>query len=125
MPSAPNAGEPASAADTQRDPRRRHRDAPESAEAQERRPRFDRTSRRPRSERFVGAQGGERPQRGERHERPSRGDRPERDPELRAKYIKGRGDSRDRRDRQPDPNSPFAKLAALKEQLESNTKEPR
>jgi len=43
---------------------------------------------------------------------------------LRAKYIKGRGDGR--RDKAaPDPNSPFAKLAALKEQLESSTKEPR
>ena len=51
------------------------------------------------------------------------GDRPERDPDLRAKYIKGKGESR--RDRAPDPNSPFAKLAALKEQLESNAKEPR
>ena len=29
-----------------------------------------------------------------------------------------------RRDREPDPNSPFAKLAVLKEQLEAN-KEPR
>ena len=53
------------------------------------------------------------------------GDRPDRDPTLRAKYIKGRGEGRDRRDREPDPNSPFAKLAALKEQLEANTKEPR
>ena len=41
---------------------------------------------------------------------------PSRDPDLRAKYIKGKGESR--RDRAPDPNSPFAKLAALKEQLE-------
>ena len=41
-----------------------------------------------------------------------------RDPELRAKYIKGR-DGRDRREREPDPNSPFAKLAALKAQLEA------
>ena len=57
--------------------------------------------------------------------RPPHGDRPDRDPTLRAKYIKGRGESRDRRDREPDPNSPFAKLAALKEQLEANTKEPR
>ena len=46
-------------------------------------------------------------------------------PTLRAKYIKGRGEGRDRRDREPDPNSPFAKLAALKEQLEANAKEPR
>jgi hypothetical protein len=41
---------------------------------------------------------------------------------LRAKYIKGR-EGRDRREQAPDPNSPFAKLAALKAQLESN-KEP-
>jgi ATP-dependent RNA helicase SUPV3L1/SUV3 len=43
---------------------------------------------------------------------------------LRAKYIKGRTD-RDRRDKAPDPNSPFAKLAALKEQLEADAKERR
>src|SRR6516165_10342747 len=67
---------------------------------------------------------GERSQRGERPDR-AHGDRPDRDPALRAKYIKGRGEGRDRRDREPDPNSPFAKLAALKEQLEANTKEPR
>ena len=30
----------------------------------------------------------------------------------------------DRRDKQPDPNSPFAKLAALKQQLEQGAKEP-
>ncbi|MGA8961753.1 MAG: hypothetical protein WB475_16250, partial [Pseudolabrys sp.] len=30
----------------------------------------------------------------------------------------------DRRDKQPDPNSPFAKLAALKQQLEQGSKEP-
>jgi hypothetical protein len=42
---------------------------------------------------------------------------------LRAKYIKGRGERGDRRE--PDPDSPFAKLAALKEQLEAGTKEPR
>jgi ATP-dependent RNA helicase SUPV3L1/SUV3 len=60
-----------------------------------------------------------RPPRGDRPQR-DRGDRPDRDPELRAKYIKGR-DGRDRRerDREPDPNSPFAKLAALKAQLEA------
>jgi ATP-dependent RNA helicase SUPV3L1/SUV3 len=64
-----------------------------------------------------GQRGGGRP--------PPRGDRPDRDPTLRAKYIKGRAEGRDRRDREPDPNSPFAKLAALKEQLEANAKEPR
>jgi ATP-dependent RNA helicase SUPV3L1/SUV3 len=69
-----------------------------------------------------------RPDRGERHGRPERAgrsDRPDRDPELRAKYVKGRGEGRERRDKAPDPNSPFAKLAALKEQLEANAKERR
>jgi len=64
-------------------------------------------------------------QRAERPERPNRqprDERPDRDPGLRAKYIKGRAD---RRDREPDPDSPFAKLAALKEQLEAGSKEPR
>jgi ATP-dependent RNA helicase SUPV3L1/SUV3 len=67
----------------------------------------------------------DRGERGERRERRPREDRPERDPELRAKYFKGRGEARERRDKAPDPNSPFAKLAALKEQLEANAKEPR
>jgi ATP-dependent RNA helicase SUPV3L1/SUV3 len=94
-------------------------DRPQRADRRpERAPRPDRPDRgdRPR---------GDRPQRGDRPDRAARGDRPERDPDLRAKYIKGRGEGRDRRDRQPDPNSPFAKLAALKEQLEASTKEPR
>jgi ATP-dependent RNA helicase SUPV3L1/SUV3 len=69
-----------------------------------------------------------RPDRGDRPGRPERagrGDRPDRDPDLRAKYVKGRGEVRDRREKAPDPNSPFAKLAALKEQLEANAKERR
>jgi ATP-dependent RNA helicase SUPV3L1/SUV3 len=85
--------------------------------------RSDRAARQLRNEGFNRPQRGDRPQ--ERLDRPPRGDRPDRDPALRAKYIKGRGDGSDRRDREPDPNSPFAKLAALKEQLEANTKEPR
>jgi ATP-dependent RNA helicase SUPV3L1/SUV3 len=71
---------------------------------------------------------GNRPQRGDRSDRSSRqprGDRPERDPDLRAKYMKGRPEGKERRDREPDPNSPFAKLAALKEQLEANAKDQR
>jgi ATP-dependent RNA helicase SUPV3L1/SUV3 len=67
---------------------------------------------------------GGRPHRGDRPDRPPRSDRPDRDPELRAKYMKGRegrsGGGGGGRDAQPDPNSPFAKLAALKAQLESN-----
>jgi ATP-dependent RNA helicase SUPV3L1/SUV3 len=55
-----------------------------------------------------------------------RDDRPDRDPSLRAKYIKGREQAAaTQRDRAPDPDSPFAKLAKLKEQLEAGVKDPR
>ena len=66
-----------------------------------------------------------RPQasRADRPDRPARTDRPDRDPALRAKYIKTRVE--EGAPREPDPNSPFAKLAKLKEQLEANAKEPR
>jgi ATP-dependent RNA helicase SUPV3L1/SUV3 len=75
-------------------------------------------ARTPRADRAGRQRSGERP------DRPPRGDRPDRDPALRAKYIKGRGDS-GAREQEPDPNSPFAKLAKLKEQLEASSKEPR
>jgi len=47
--------------------------------------------------------------------------------------VKDRNEHKDRRDytprrereKQPDPDSPFAKLAALKAQLEANAKERR
>ena len=97
--------------------------------------RHDRGARPDGAERPQSAERGKRPdwsQRGDRSDRrpprggrSDRGDRPDRDPDLRAKYMKGRGDGGDRRDKAPDPNSPFAKLAALKEQLEGNGKEPR
>jgi ATP-dependent RNA helicase SUPV3L1/SUV3 len=94
----------------------------------------DRSERHPpRAKRARPPQGDrERPLRGDRGGRAARDDRggraprddrPDRDPALRAKYIKGRSGGGDRRE--PDPNSPFAKLAALKEQLEGGTKEPR
>jgi len=82
---------------------------------QGRRPRRDRPEPDRGRERSGGA--GRRRDRGDRGDR----DRPERDPELRAAFIKG--SRKERRDREPDPNSPFAKLAALKEQLEANAKE--
>ncbi|MGZ5844000.1 MAG: helicase-related protein [Xanthobacteraceae bacterium] len=120
------------AASTGADERRdggRHRERPGGGdrngrtERPERQPRPD---RRPERGARIGRAGGPDHERGPRGGgRPPHGDRPDRDPTLRAKYIKGRGESRDRRDREPDPNSPFAKLAALKEQLEANTKEPR
>jgi len=61
---------------------------------------------------------------------PPRGDRPRRDKgsqveraEREQYYAKPHGSGSDRRDKAPDPNSPFAKLAALKQQLEQGNKE--
>jgi ATP-dependent RNA helicase SUPV3L1/SUV3 len=98
--------------------RRDRADQPE----RERAGRPQRAERDGRPDRFQRGERSDRAPRGDRPDR-GRGDRPDRDPDLRAKYIKGRGDRRDSRDKAPDPNSPFAKLAALKDQLEG--KEPR
>jgi ATP-dependent RNA helicase SUPV3L1/SUV3 len=75
--------------------------------------------------------GGERRQGEHRSERQD--DRAERSRGERPHFVKGRNEHTDRRDyaphrdreKQPDPNSPFAKLAALKAQLEANAKERR
>ena len=107
--------------DAERNGRRQRR----RAEGEERAGRQPRPDRPERSERSARGERSERSHRGARPQRGERGERPDRDPELRAKYIKGRDEGRDRRDREPDPNSPFAKLAALKEQLKANAKEPR
>jgi ATP-dependent RNA helicase SUPV3L1/SUV3 len=72
-----------------------------------------------------------RPDRGDRHGRPPRHDRQRHDGQRSGKPGGGprheqRGDQRprpERREKQPDPNSPFAKLAALKAQLEADSKE--
>ena len=74
--------------------------------------------------------GGDRRQRkhGQRQD-----DRSERPRGERVNLVKDRNEHNDRRDygprrereKQPDPNSPFAKLAALKAQLEANAKERR
>jgi ATP-dependent RNA helicase SUPV3L1/SUV3 len=117
------AAAPAQAEDTP--PRRQGRRPPHERPPHER-PQAGRPPReRARPER---AEGG-RPERDHRHDRrrdrDRDRDRPDRDPELRAAFIKGQGPRKDRRDREPDPNSPFAKLAALKEQLEANAKERR
>jgi ATP-dependent RNA helicase SUPV3L1/SUV3 len=60
-------------------------------------------------------------QRRDRPPRRDKGDRVER-AEREQYFAKPHGSS-DRRDKAPDPNSPFAKLAALKQQLEQNPKE--
>ncbi len=121
-----SAGEAAEGAGRDGRPRRHRRgrsdqDRPDQKRSDQNRPDQNRPFR---SEHNRGDRGG-RPERHGGPDRAGRSDRPERDPELRAKYLKGRNDGRDRRDKAPDPNSPFAKLAALKEQLEANAKERR
>jgi ATP-dependent RNA helicase SUPV3L1/SUV3 len=92
----------------------------------ERSQRGSRPYRPDRGERFDHGARPERGPRTERQPRRERGERPDHDPALRAKYIKGRTQGGgDRRDKAPDPDSPFAKLAALKEQLEADAKERR
>ena len=59
----------------------------------------------------------ERQGRHERHERHERRERPQRDHAPVKRF--------ERREKAPDPNSPFAKLAALKAQLEADAKERR
>jgi len=67
--------------------------------------------------------GGER--QGERHgERRERPDRPPRDRERPQQQRPARFERRER-EKAPDPNSPFAKLAGLKAQLEAEAKERR
>ena len=92
-------------------------------------PRVDRQQRQDRHERQqkLERQGKrvERQDSGPRRERPrrERGDRVDR-ADREQYYAKPFGSSGGRGDKQPDPNSPFAKLAALKQQLEQGGKEP-
>jgi ATP-dependent RNA helicase SUPV3L1/SUV3 len=102
---------------------RRH-GRPDGPERQARRARHDRQQRADRQQ-----QRGERqdhgPVRGPRRDRPRR--RREEGPDRAEReqyYAKPYGAGGDRHDEQPDPNSPFAKLAALKQKLEQNGKEP-
>ncbi|HTQ83179.1 MAG TPA: helicase-related protein, partial [Pseudolabrys sp.] len=98
---------------------------PNPREDRERRDRAFRQDRRERKERAE-----RRDQRvdamarpaGGRGRRRDKGDQVER-AEREQYYAKPHGQRADR-NKQPDPNSPFAKLAALKQQLEQNTKEP-
>ncbi|MDI3469241.1 MAG: ATP-dependent DNA helicase [Pseudolabrys sp.] len=98
----------------QQEGRHRHGDRERRADRQDRRERHDRQERQ-----------GRRDDRNERSDRPRRRDRggsverAERD----MYYAKPGG--RARHNAEADPNSPFAKLAALKQQLEDNAKERR
>lgn len=94
---------------------------PERPDRQARRDRHDHQQRRDRqnqqADRKTDQNHEERPRR-----RRDRGDQVER-AERERYYAKPHGGHQDRRDKAPDPNSPFAKLAALKQQLEANAKE--
>jgi ATP-dependent RNA helicase SUPV3L1/SUV3 len=100
--------------------------------APERRPHRHRPERPRRPERPH--HGGDRPEHGDRRaERPDRGERGSRPPRA-GRFDRPRSEGGksfnqsvppQRREREPDPNSPFAKLAALKAQLEAGAKEPR
>jgi ATP-dependent RNA helicase SUPV3L1/SUV3 len=102
-----------------RGPRRPRRDRGEQADREKRQDRHERQQR-------MEKQG----ERAERHDRAARRDRPRRErgegvdrAERERYYAKPFGNSV-ARDKQPDPNSPFAKLAALKQQLEQSGKDP-
>jgi ATP-dependent RNA helicase SUPV3L1/SUV3 len=62
-----------------------------------------------------------RQERQQRHGRPERRDRPpRRDRSDDNRPSRTWSSSQEPRSKEPDPNSPFAKLLALKEQLEAN-----
>ena len=114
---APAEGTPAEAnaahADASQRPQRR--DRPERSDRQDRRDRHDRQQRMERQD--ARPQRGERDDRGPRRPRRGRDEGPGR-AEREQYYARPQGG--DRRSKEPDPNSPFAKLAALKQQLEQN-----
>jgi len=103
----------------------RQRERADSPDRQTRRDRHDRQQRGDRDRQRADR----RQQQGEREDRgPRRGPRRRRDEgpdraDREKYYARSFGRGSEARDRQPDPNSPFAKLAALKQQLERNDKE--
>ena len=123
-PAAPAEGEAAAAPSADatapsRGPRRPRRERSEGADREKRQEGFERQQR-------MQKQG----ERGERQDGRPRSGRPRRErgesvdrAERERYYAKPFGNSGGR-DKQPDPNSPFAKLAALKQQLEQSGKDP-
>jgi ATP-dependent RNA helicase SUPV3L1/SUV3 len=89
------------------------KDRPERKDRHERQQRVARQSQR--FERKDNAQRRDRPPRRDKGDRVERAEREQ-------YYARPYGGS-ENRNKQPDPNSPFAKLAALKQQLEQSTKE--
>jgi len=69
--------------------------------------------------------GGEHRQDNRQESRQDRGERPQRERERERPQARPARFERREREKAPDPNSPFAKLAALKAQLEAEAKERR
>src|SRR5262249_21741544 len=86
----------------------------EGAPAEQHQERRDRAERRDKAERAA------RPERGERQERRDRGPRRDRDRRDDNRPSRTWSAAQDRRSSEPDPNSPFAKLLALKAQMETD-----
>lgn len=122
-----DAATPGAAAET---PRGDRKDGPNRQQRQDRHERQQRMERQAKS--FDNKSAGQRP--GQPSGRPGgggppRGDRPRRDKgsqveraEREQYYAKPHGTGGSDRNKAPDPNSPFAKLAALKQQLEQGNK---
>jgi len=108
---------PSAATDSTEKPRSQQ---PERKDRQQRQDRHERQQRMEKQSHRGERQGGGPP----RRDRPrrNRDEGPGRE-EREQYYAKPYGGGSDRRDKAPDPNSPFAKLAALKQQLEQGNKE--
>jgi ATP-dependent RNA helicase SUPV3L1/SUV3 len=116
------AAAPAEAGRPEHQGRQEHPERHDRQERHERQQKMDRQQQRgDRQDRRGEGQG--RPERGPRRDRPRRDRDSGPDRAEREKYY-ARSGGGDRRDKAPDPNSPFAKLAALKQQLEQGGKEP-
>jgi len=103
-----------------RGPRRPRRDRGERPDREKRQERHERQQRVEREGERADRQGHAARRERQRRERGERVERAERE----QYYAKPFGSGSGGRDKQPDPNSPFAKLAALKQQLEQTNKEP-
>jgi ATP-dependent RNA helicase SUPV3L1/SUV3 len=121
LAAAAPAAAPGEASEKPQFPERKGPDRQQRQDRHERQQRMERQAKSfaQRGER-QGTHGGSAPPRGDRPRR-DKGDRVER-AEREQYYAKPYGGS-ENRNKQADPNSPFAKLAALKQQLEQSTKE--
>jgi len=114
------ASAPSDSTQPSRGPRRPRHDRGERPDREKRQERHERQQRMERQGERADRQGQAARRERPRRERGARVERAERE----QYYAKPFGSGSGGRDKQPDPNSPFAKLAALKQQLEQTNKEP-